>query len=105
MLWGTVVLGTAGCGGSGVPRGAVVIKLTRLAFQPSTVVIRSGTLVIWKWQDPGVPDDVISRPTGPLRSPVQTHGSYKYRFTQIGTYEFVSSLHEQDGMVGTVIVH
>lgn len=104
LVAGSLLVGAGGCGSAALPKGAVVVVLRHVMFNPSTVVVDPGTLVVWKWDDPGVPHDVTSEPSGPLRSRVQTSGTYRYQFTTPGTYHYVCTIHVQDGMIGTVVV-
>lgn len=87
-----------------IPKGAVVIKLQHLKFQPAVVTAKVGQPVVWLFDDQNTPHDVRSIPTGPLRSAVETSGTYEYTFRTPGTYNYECTIHVMDNMVGKVIV-
>lgn len=97
----------AGCSGNSpvaVPKGAAVVVIQHLRFNPPTLTINQGQTVVWVFDDFGVSHDVVSEPSGPLHSKLQQTGSYRYTFTRPGTYGYECTLHLADGMIGTVIV-
>jgi plastocyanin len=101
--------GLAGCGhhGGAVPKGAAVVDISHMAFQPATVEVLVGQPVAWKFEDAGVVHDVVGV-TGPVpgsadfHSPNQESGVWVHTFTTPGTYTYYCRLHPY--MRGTVIV-
>lgn len=87
-----------------IPKGAMVIKAQHLQFTPAVVTVKVGQPVVWVFDDQDVPHDVRSIPTGPLRSGVETSGTYEYTFTAPGTYNYECTIHVMDDMTGKVIV-
>lgn len=98
---------------------AVVVQTTnQLTFQPSSVTIQTGQTVLWEnlsqlthtvtadeslAADPTnvrLPDDAQPFHSGRIE-PGQ---SFEHRFTEPGMYRYVCLPHEEEGMIGTVIV-
>ena len=69
-------------------------------FRAKTVRITKGSTVTWRWVGDNR-HDVVFRS---FKSKLQRTGSYRHRFTRAGTYRYVCTLHEDEGMKGSVIV-
>jgi plastocyanin len=96
----TVALATPAT--AAAPSTAKVV-LKDIAFHKSSVTIRRGGTVTWRWDDGRVGHDVTSR--GTLRfksSTTKQTGTWRIRFTKAGTYRYVCTVHP--GMAGRVIV-
>ncbi len=98
----------------------VVVKTVgdQLTFDPPRIVIRRGQTVEWENQSRQVHDVVddaskalnkadVGLPAGatPFDSGYVNPGqNYTHRFTVRGTYHYVCSLHEAQGMKGEIVV-
>jgi plastocyanin len=69
-------------------------------FRAKTVRITKGSTVTWRW-DGSDSHNVVFRG---FRSKLQNKGTYRHRFMKAGTYRYVCTLHEDQGMKGTVVV-
>jgi len=82
------------------------VSLQNRAFNPSSVVVKSGGTVTWTWNDNPTPHNVTftsGPPAGrPTNSPTQATGTYAPAFATPGTYGYHCTLH--GGMDGTVTV-
>ncbi len=78
----------------------VVLKNTR--FHPSTLSIRRGDSVTWRWEDGGTEHNVTFHG---FHSRTMGNGSYTVRFTRSGTFSYRCTIHEAEGMRGKIIVH
>jgi plastocyanin len=90
-----------------LPKGAAVIVISHMAYQPNDVEVRVGQPVAWKFEDAGVVHDVVGL-TGPVpgsadfHSPDKENGDWVHTFTAPGHYTYYCSLHTY--MRGTIIV-
>ncbi|MEU6259553.1 plastocyanin/azurin family copper-binding protein [Streptomyces sp. NPDC047043] len=98
----------AGCGTSSAAGKSeasapppVVVNVRNMSFTPSSVTVRRGQKVVWKFDDGGVPHDVVG--DGGLKSELKTSGSYTHTFTAAGTFHYTCSVHSAM-MTGTVTV-
>lgn len=109
----------AGCGITGpahdepLPDVAAVVDMGFTSFQPDVVRIHAAQTVEWRntafttHSVSSVATDDASMPQGarPLESGDLLGGDiYLHTFMVPGTYKYSSRHHEDDGMVGTVIV-
>lgn len=99
------------------PVGATVL-MGHMNFMPATVTIEAGQQVVWKntsdlyhnvVANPGKVSNAmdVRLPSGaaPFASEaLQTGAVYSHVFDKPGTYHYVCTLHESNGMKGTVIV-
>lgn len=92
--------GTAG--GSAEP--TVVVEVKNMAYNPESVTIEKGQTVEWRFDDGGLPHDVVGEGPleGRLKSEFLTEGTYSYTFDEAGTFTYHCTPHPM--MVGTVIV-
>ena len=85
--------------------GTRTITVKDDVFSPKKVTVSKNTLVTWRWASDAGEHDVVSRGTRKFkRSQIKAGGTHKVRFTKAGTYRYVCTLHEDDGMTGTVVV-
>src|SRR5262245_43941756 len=69
-------------------------------FRAKTVRITKGSTVTWRWAGQNQ-HNVVFRG---FKSHLQTSGSYRHKFGTKGTFRYVCTIHEDEGMKGTVIV-
>ncbi len=84
--------------------GVNSITIKNFAFDPTPLTVKAGTVVTWVNQD-GAPHIVVSdtgSPTAFSSDSLSTGASYKFTFTQPGTYTYHCSIHLS--MKGTIIV-
>jgi plastocyanin len=84
--------------------GGNSITIKNFAFDPSTLTVKTGTAVTWVNQD-GAPHIIVSDTGSPAAfssDSLSTGASYKFTFTQSGTYTYHCSIHPS--MKGTIIV-
>ena len=87
------------------PPTSGAVTLQNIAFNPSSVVVQSGSTVTWTWNDGTTPHNVtfLSGPTPrPADSGTMSSGTHTGTFTTVGTYGYHCTLH--GGMNGTVTV-
>jgi plastocyanin len=105
-LVGSIVLALAACGTgeASTPDAAsesdgptVIIK--DLAFEPETLTVEAGDAVTWVWKDGAVEHDVSG---GGFKSEVISEGTFRHRFDEPGSYEYICTLHPN--MTGTIEV-
>lgn len=95
---------TAGQSAISTAAATKTIAIKDDAFSPKRTTISKGTLVTWRWQGDN-PHNVKSRGTKRFKSSdTKSSGRYRVRFTKAGTYRYVCTIHEDDGMTGTIIV-
>ncbi len=106
--------------GSTPPKAAVVVKTTgdQLTFEPAKVEIRRGQSVEWQnlsnqlhtvTADPAKATnkaDVVLPKGAPVFDSgfMKPNENFLHRFTVPGTYRYVCTLHEAQGMIGEVVV-
>ena len=84
--------------------GENTILIENFAFNPSSLTVKSGTIVTWKNQD-GTPHTVVADPASleAFSSDSLPNGaSFSFTFTRPGTYPFHCSIHPS--MKGMVVV-
>lgn len=80
------------------------ITIKNFAFDPSTLAVKSGTVVTWVNND-GTPHAIASDAGAPAAfssDTLSTGGSFAFTFARPGTYTYHCSIHPS--MTGTVIV-
>jgi plastocyanin len=96
----------AGCSSSDNPAqpnpGGSNVVITNNQFTPSTITVTVGTTVTWQWNSSGVSHNVTFA-DGPT-SGTKSSGSYPRTFQAAGSYPYVCTIHEGQGMTGTVTV-
>jgi plastocyanin len=82
----------ADAGGPAATGNAVAIK--NFAFAPRTLTVKVGTSVTWTNQDSDAHTVTSTGSGGPLKSKAMNNGdTYKYTFTQPGTYTYLCTIH------------
>ena len=76
------------------------VTVDNFRFSPSSVSIRKGDTVVWRFQRDRAPHNV--KGSGGIKSRTMRTGTYRKRFTRAGTFRYVCSLHPN--MKGTVRV-
>jgi plastocyanin len=98
-----LTLGACGTGEASTPAstgtdGSVVV-IEDLAFEPETLTVEVGDTVTWTWMDGAIAHDVAG---DDFQSEAMSEGSFRHRFDEPGTYEYVCTLHPN--MTGTIEV-
>jgi plastocyanin len=97
LLAGLLALALSACGTSGATTTSPAtdqvgptVTIEDLAYTPATLTVPAGATVTWVWKDGAIAHDV--KGTG-FRSQVTSEGSFRHRFTQPGTYDYLCTLH------------
>jgi plastocyanin len=114
----------SGCGMTGpahdapMPEASAVVDMGFMSFNPATINIKAGQSVEWrntsiithtvtdnpataaKADDAALPAGAIPFSSGD----VPAGKIFLYKFTVPGTYKYLCTHHETDGMVGTIVV-
>jgi plastocyanin len=104
-LAGLLALALSACGTSGATTapaaedGEPTVTLQELAYTPERLTIPAGATVTWVWRDGAIAHDVKG---DGFRSKVMAEGSFRHRFSQPGTYDYLCTLHPN--MTGTIEV-
>ena len=95
---------TVGLSAVSTAAGTKTIVVKDDVFSPKRTTISKDTLVTWRWRGDN-PHNVKSRGSKRFKSSgTKTEGRHRVRFTKAGTYRYVCTVHEDDGMTGTIIV-
>lgn len=78
-----------------------VVTLRHIAFHPRTLTIQRDESVTWLWADRGIAHNVTGHG---FRSATRTHGSFTVRFPHTGVFNYRCTVHQVEGMTGTVVV-
>jgi plastocyanin len=89
-----------GNGGKGGP-GTNEVWIQGMAFNPSTITVKSGTTITWTNKD-GVAHTVTSDNNLFNSGSIGNGGTYSYTFSTVGTFQYHCSLHPE--MTAKVIV-
>lgn len=84
-----------------------IVTLTATSFEPSTITIKVGETVTWKWQTGthDVESGTSCTPDGKFSSGEPVSGAdFEHKFDTAGTFDYFCSVHCAGGMVGKVIV-
>ena len=74
-------------------------------FAPKKARVAKNTLVTWRWAPDSNAHDVVSRGTKRFKSStIKSSGVHRYRFRKAGTYRYVCTPHEAQGMTGQIVV-
>jgi plastocyanin len=105
-LAGLIALGLSACGtsDSSTPAAAAdtegpTVAIEDMAFAPKSLKVESGEAVTWVWNDGAVSHDVSG---DDFQSEVMAEGTFRHRFDESGTYDYVCTLHPN--MTGTIEV-
>jgi plastocyanin len=99
-----LALAACGTGEAAAPDAAAnsdgpTVVIEDLAFEPATLTVEAGDTVTWVWNDGAVKHDVSGTD---LHSEVMSEGTFRHRFDEPGTYDYVCTLHPN--MTGTIEV-
>jgi plastocyanin len=86
------------------PGGGATVAIKNFAFEPSSLTVKTGTMVTWVNND-GVPHALASDAGSPAAfssDSLSTGASYSFTFSQSGMYSYHCSIHPS--MKGTVMV-
>jgi plastocyanin len=78
-----------------------VVTLRHIAFHPRTLTIQRDESITWLWEDRGIAHNVAGHG---FRSATRTHGSFTVRFPRTGVFNYRCTIHQAEGMTGTVVV-
>lgn len=90
--------GTPGGDGGG---GDNTVVLRDIAFKPETISVNVGDTVSWRFQDKGIPHNVVAD-DGSFKSETTDSGTFRHRFQSAGSFSYTCTVHP--GMDGTVVV-
>jgi plastocyanin len=99
-----LALGACGTGDASTPDAAAdtdgpTVVIEDLAFEPETLTVEVGDTVTWVWNDGAVEHDVSG---DDFKSKVMSEGTFRHRFDEPDTYDYVCTLHPN--MTGTIEV-
>jgi plastocyanin len=106
VLAGVLALALSACGTSGATtttppadQAGPTVAIEDLAYTPERLTVPAGATVTWAFRDGAVAHDV----KGPgFKSTVMAEGTFRHRFTQPGSYDYLCTLHPT--MTGTIEV-
>ncbi len=101
---GALALSACGTGGAstGVTPADVdgpTVAIEDLAYSPQTLTVEAGDTVTWVFNDGAIAHDVKGEG---FESEVVSQGTFRHRFDEPGTYDYVCTLHPN--MTGTIEV-
>lgn len=99
LVAAVAVPGIYGATNAGAQSGGKTVVLQGLAFTPSTVKIKRGQTVTWRWRDGSIPHNIRGNGFG---VGTKKSGTYRKRFTRKGTFRYVCTIHPT--MKGRVVV-
>ena len=99
-----LALGACGTGDASTSEAAAdsdgpTVVIEDLAFEPEPLTVEVGETVAWVWNDGAVEHDVSG---DGFKSDVMSEGTFRHRFDEPGTYDYVCTLHPN--MTGTIEV-
>lgn len=76
------------------------------AFEPAAVMVDAGTTVVWEWTGSGGGHNVVeeNEAFGDDEIHVEEGHTYEHTFEEAGTYRYVCTPHDAQGMRGAVVV-
>jgi plastocyanin len=80
---------------------AAAVQIDNFSFKAPTLTVKPGTTVTWTNQD-DIPHSIVLTAIGVRSKPMDTDGSFAYRFDKAGTFSYICGLHPQ--MHGQVVV-
>jgi plastocyanin len=105
-LAGLLALALTACGSSGASTtapaaedGGPTVAIQDLTYTPERLTVPAGATVTWVWRDGAIAHDVKG---DGFKSKVMTEGTFRHRFTEPGTYDYLCTLHPN--MTGTIEV-
>lgn len=96
-----MLCGVAAAPATAAAPSSATVTARDIDFHPSTVTVRKGGTVTWRFVDDPAPHNVTSRGTKRFRSSqTKLSGTYRVRFTRAGTYRYICTIHpNMDGQV------
>jgi plastocyanin len=88
--------------GGGHSASSHTVTLSHIRYHPGTLSIKRGDTVTWLWEDKGHEHNVTGKG---FKSKTMTKGSFGVRFTKAGTFNYHCTIHVEEGMRGTIVVH
>jgi plastocyanin len=102
MRWLLAIVAMLAFAPSAYAQGATIqAAAPDVTWSPPSVTIKAGETVTWSWD--GF-HNVRSKDTSTPWTATGDTSPFSYRFDNPGTYDFVCSFHESQGMTGTVTV-
>jgi plastocyanin len=100
----TLALAACGTGDASTPDAAAesdgpTVVIEDLAFAPETLTVEAGDTVTWVWNDGAIDHDMVG---DGFKSEVMSEGTFRHRFNEAGSYDYVCTLHPN--MIGTIEV-
>jgi plastocyanin len=83
------------------PTVGVKHKGQKYHWSPSSLTVKKGTTVTWKWTGK-IPHNVTGKGFSSKTAPKLT---YSHKFTKAGTYKVVCTIHKSVGQKMTIHVH
>ena len=102
-----LVFAPASGGAKAVGASTKSVSVRDSAFSPRSVTVSRGGKVVWRWRgelDHNVRFRKVPSGASKRGSPTQTTGRFARTFKQRGTYRYVCTIHQDQGMKGTVHV-
>ena len=78
------------------------VKVKNFAFSPSSLTVRHGTKVTWRFQDSATHNVTVKKGPAKFHSADKRRGKYSHRLTKRGTYKLICSIHPD--MRQTIVV-
>ncbi len=72
--------------------GKAAVHIDNFAFVPAELKIRKGTEVTWTNND-DIPHTVVAIGSGLRSKPMDTDGTFTYKFEKPGTFAYICGLH------------
>jgi plastocyanin len=72
---------------------ATVVRVDDDVFRPSSVTVRKGTVVRWRWVGDNPHNVTVRRGPVRFRSATKESGTYRKRMRRRGTYRIVCTVH------------
>lgn len=100
-------LSSVACGGDSEPStapgdtGPLTVVLEDIEFKPGTLTVKSGDTVTWRFEDKGIPHNVVANDES-FKSDIKDAGVFEHTFEKPGTFSYSCTVHP--GMNGTVKV-
>ena len=108
------LLALAGCSGDDGPSepenggttADATVQVVNNSFNPSVAAVPVNGTVLWQWNSAGVEHNVTftDGPSDGPNSETQGSGTFERTFSTAGEYNYVCTIHEELGMVGTINV-
>lgn len=87
---------------TGAPSATTVQENDQFQFAPSTTTVKVGQVVLWTNQGTSVHN--VTFQSGPASDTMNHGDKFELRFTKPGSYSYVCTFHQAQGMKGTITV-